>query len=168
MFVHDIFDNLTDELCRGIPNLQKMMEEPISYVKLALVNLNKTIDDLNKKTQGSLTYLNDLFRISSIFKERKSIAHGGMISCTCIVNSSGKFTCQPIIEHYGVFDVKKQDEIKGFQKALRGEIVELVTNFANISQSKKAIEKTISHIIAKSMRISHGKVPLINVIFHVI
>ena len=105
---------------------------------------------------------------SSIFKERKSIAHGGMISCTCIVNSSGKFTCQPIIEHYGVFDVKKQDEIKGFQKALRGEIVELVTNFANISQSKKAIEKTISHIIAKSMRISHGKVPLINVIFHVI
>jgi len=34
-----------------------------------LVNLNKTIDDLNKKTQGSLTYLNDLFRISLIFKE---------------------------------------------------------------------------------------------------
>ena len=27
------------------------------------------IDDLNKKTQGSLTYLSDLFKISSIFKE---------------------------------------------------------------------------------------------------
>jgi len=44
MFVHDIFDNLTDELCRGIPNLQKVMEEPISYIKLALVTLNKNFN----------------------------------------------------------------------------------------------------------------------------
>ena len=36
---------------------------------IILVNLHKMIDDLNKKTQGSLTYLSDLFKISSIFKE---------------------------------------------------------------------------------------------------
>lgn len=105
---------------------------------------------------------------SSIFNERKTIANAGMISCVCIVNSSGKLTCQPIIEHYGVFDTKKQDDIKGFQKALRGEITDLLGNIENISQSKKAIEKTISHIISKSMKVAHGKIPLINVVFHVV
>jgi ribonuclease J len=105
---------------------------------------------------------------SSIFKERKAIAYGGMISCVCIVTSAGKLTCQPIIEHYGVFDSKKQEEIKEFQKGLRSEIAELLVNFENISQSKKAIERTIDNTIAKSMKYSHGKIPFINVIFHVI
>lgn len=105
---------------------------------------------------------------SSIFKDRKEMADAGMISCICIVNSSGKFTCQPIIEHYGVFDNKKQEEIKDFQKSLRGEVSELVANYNDISRNKSTIEKTISHIIAKTMRSMHGKIPLINVIFHVI
>lgn len=105
---------------------------------------------------------------SSIFKERKIIASGGIISCVCIVNSTGKFTCQPIIEHHGIFDNINQDEIKLFQKALRDEIAELVVNYNNIAQSKKALEREIQSIIAKSMRSSHGKIPLINVIFHVV
>ncbi len=105
---------------------------------------------------------------SSVFKERRTIASSGIMSCTCIVNSNGKLTCQPIIEHYGIFDSKKQDDIKGFQRALRGEIVDLLGNFENVSQSKKSIEKTIIHMISKSIKHSYGKVPLINVSFYVI
>lgn len=105
---------------------------------------------------------------SSVFYERKKIADAGMVSCTCIVNSSGKFTCQPIIEHYGVFDSKKQEDIKEFQKALREEIIDLLANYDNIPQNKKMIEKTINHVVTKSMKSIHGKIPLINIIFHVV
>lgn len=105
---------------------------------------------------------------SSIFSERRMIAVAGIISCICIVNSSGKFTCQPIIESHGVFNAQKQDDIKEFKSAVIAEISEIMQNTESVSRNKKGLEKSIQGIVAKSMRAMHGKVPLINVTFHVV
>lgn len=105
---------------------------------------------------------------SSIFRERRMISLAGIISCICIVNSAGKFTCQPIIDHHGVFDFKKQDDIKKFKRAVVAEIIDTMERIENIAQAHKNVEKTIESIIAKAMKSAYGKVPLINVTFHVI
>lgn len=107
---------------------------------------------------------------SKIFKDRKAISNDGFIYCSVVLTKKGTLATSPDIRTIGLFDFNNHEHIKAMKEIAQCILPCIKTKIFNKANTKMidVLSEKIKEELVKQTQARTGKVPIIDVVLHII